>query len=164
MRHPAVFLVVLLLAGASPARGGDTGFVEPGPNDKCRVCGMFAARYPKWIAEVVFKDGKYAVFDGPKDMFRYYFDMGRYDKSRSREDVAGIFVTEYYTTKRIPAADALFVLGSDVPGPMGEELIPVGTRGEAEVFMKDHKGRKILAFDQVTPAEIPGMKALHGGR
>lgn len=120
------------------------------------------AKYKNWVAEVVFKDGTYAVFDGPKDMFKYYFDIPRYEKGRTKEDVAKVFVTDYYTTKRIPAADAQFVLGSDVNGPMGKEMVPVKGKKEAEQFLKDHDGKKILTFDMVTPGDIPGMNAMHG--
>jgi nitrous oxide reductase accessory protein NosL len=165
MIKQAVFLIVLLLVGASVALAGEPDVVKPGPKDKCPVCGMFVAKYPSWLAEIVFKDGRYAVFDGPKDMFKYYFDIPRYEKGKSKEDVAKIFVTDYYTTKWIPAADAFFILGSDVYGPMGEELVPVKGKREAEEFMKDHKGKKMLTFDQVTPEEIPnGMKTHKGGR
>ena len=164
MRTRMVFLAVTLLLGTSFTSGGEVEAVNPGPKDKCLVCGMFVAPYTNWVAEIVFKDGTYAAFDGPKDMFKYFFDIPRYAKGKTKEDVAKVFVTEYYTTKRIPAADAHFVLGSDVYGPMGEELVPVKGKKEAEQFLKDHNGKKILPVDRVTPEDIPGMAGMrkHG--
>jgi nitrous oxide reductase accessory protein NosL len=75
-----------------------------------------------------------------------------------------IFVIDYYTTKWIPAADAHFALGSDVYGLMGEELVPAKGKKEAEKFLKDHDGKKILTFDMATPENIPVRKKIqnHG--
>ncbi|NNG47207.1 MAG: nitrous oxide reductase accessory protein NosL [Deltaproteobacteria bacterium] len=164
MKKWEIVFAISLLVWASVAVGGKVVPVKPGPKDKCPVCGMFSAQYTNWVTQIVFKDGTYAVFDGAKDMFRYYFDIPRYAKGKTKKDVANIFVTDYYTTKWIPAADALFVLGSDVYGPMGEELVPVKGKKEAEEFLKDHNAKKILTFDMVTPGDIPLMKKMrkHG--
>ena len=35
-------------------------------------------------------------------------------------------------------------------GPMGYELVPLGTKADAEDFLKDHKGKRILTYDEVT--------------
>lgn len=122
--------------------------------DKCPVCGMFVARYPDWTAQVIFKDGTHDVFDGPKDMFRYYFDLKKYNPSKRQSDIAAIYVTEYYSTKLMDARDLFFVLGSDVYGPMGVELIPVATMENAKEFLRDHKGKRILKFDEVKPGDL----------
>jgi nitrous oxide reductase accessory protein NosL len=119
---------------------------------------MFVYKYPNWVAEIVFKDGTYAVFDGPKDMFRYYFDIDKYSKNKTREDIAEIHVTDYYTTEHVKVEDVFFVTGSDVYGPMGEELVPVKGRKAAENFAADHNGKKIRAFDEVTPQDIPSFR------
>jgi copper chaperone NosL len=131
------------------AYGGDMKPAAPKPGDKCAVCGMFVAKYKNWVAEIRFKDGSSAFFDGPKDMFRYYLDVGRYDAHRRQADVAAVFVTEYYSTLMMDANAVVFVTGSDVNGPMGAELVPVETAGKAKEFMKDHGGRKIVKFGEV---------------
>jgi nitrous oxide reductase accessory protein NosL len=33
---------------------------------------------------------------------------------------------------------------------MGRELIPLGKESDAKVFMKDHKGAKVMTFPEVT--------------
>ncbi|MBP6809848.1 MAG: nitrous oxide reductase accessory protein NosL, partial [Chromatiaceae bacterium] len=71
------------------------------------------------------------------------------------EDMAAIAVTEYYGLDRIPARDAWFVIGSDVLGPMGHELVPLASEADAQEFLRDHAGQRILRFDDVTP-ELPG--------
>ncbi len=42
------------------------------------------------------------------------------------------------------------MLGSDVVGPMGHELVPLATAEDAADFLKEHKGKRMLRFDQVT--------------
>lgn len=159
MRYPLLTVIYSLFVTLSfvvIVNGAE--FIEPAKKDKCHVCGMFVYKYPEWVAEIIFKDGSYAVFDGPKDMFKFYFNIPKYNRNKTKEDIAGIHVTEYYTTKHMSAKDMFFVIGSDVYGPMGEELIPVKGRKEAETFAKDHKGKKILRFEQITPEDIPGMQ------
>ena len=111
---------------------------------------MFVAKYPDWVAEIIFKDGSYAVFDGTKDMFKYYFDMGKYNPSKKQLDIDSIYVTDYYTLTFIDGHKAYYVIGSDVYGPMGREFIPFKKEEDAKGFMKDHKGQKILMFKDIT--------------
>lgn len=129
----------------------------PGDRDACPVCGMFPARYPDWIATVLYQDGHADHFDGAKDLFKYCLDMEKYASGRKAEDIAHIAVTDYYATERIDARKALFVMGSDVLGPMGHELVPHPDRYDAEEFLKDHQGKGILTFDQVTVAMLLGL-------
>jgi len=138
------------LRAADPAQS-----VPPGPKEKCPVCGMFVAPYPQWTAEIVFADGTHAVFDGPKDLFKFSLDVGKYLHGKSAQDIAGVFVTEYYSTELMSAKGLFFVAGSDVMGPMGAELVPVRGENEAQTFMRDHSGRKLLKFGDITGADIP---------
>lgn len=131
---------------------------KPSNKDRCPVCGMYVDRHPHWIARIVLKDGRRVFFDGPKDMFRYYLNMSQYEKSATLEDISEIYVADYYSTKPIKASEAFFVVGSDVKGPMGKELVPLGNKAEAETFLKDHQGEKILEFDEVTSSVLPGLQ------
>lgn len=143
----AAVLLTALAAGAETA--APQGFVAPAKRDKCPVCGMFVAPYPEWTAELVFSDGSYAVFDGPKDLFRFYLDMARFGSRRLPADVRGIFVTDYYSLEPIEAESAFYVLGGDVLGPMGRELIPFRTREAAQGFLADHRGERIVVFGEI---------------
>jgi nitrous oxide reductase accessory protein NosL len=60
-----------------------------------------------------------------------------------------VLVTEYYDLVAIDAEIASFVVGSDVHGPMGAELVPFATREDAEAFRSDHRGADVLAFDDI---------------
>lgn len=49
----------------------------------------------------------------------------------------------------------LFVIGSNVMGPMGDELIPFKDENSANEFSKDHFGKKIVKFNEITLDTIP---------
>jgi len=143
---PPVLLALLARAG----EGGEAGPVSPKPTDKCPVCGMFVAKYPDFLSQVIYKDGAYAVFDGAKDMFKYLLNLRAYAPSRQPSDIGAIYVTDYYSLTPIDGKGAWYVFGSDVYGPMGRELIPFGSEREAQGFMVDHKGKRLLRFAEVT--------------
>jgi copper chaperone NosL len=123
----------------------------PSEDHMCPVCGMFVAQHKNFLAAAVFKDGATVFFDGCKDMFRFLFEVGKYTGGRTRDDITALWVTDYYSLKWTDGAKASFVLGSDVMGPMGRELIPFAKMSEAKEFKEDHKGRTLLAFAEVTP-------------
>ncbi|HTY02857.1 MAG TPA: nitrous oxide reductase accessory protein NosL [Rhodocyclaceae bacterium] len=127
---------------------------KPGPKDSCPVCGMLVSKYPNWVATIVYKDGHAHHFDGAKDMFKFWFDPPKYAAGHSRDMVASMWVTDYYTLKQIDARKAWYVTDSDVLGPMGHEFVPLATQADAEDFMKEHKGVRLLTFEQVTK-EMP---------
>ena len=140
--------VLAWLTGAAYA--ASVAPVKPRPSDKCPVCGMFVAKYPDFLAEVVYRDGGYAVFDGVKDLVKYVHHLRSYAPSRAASDIAAVYVTDYYSLTLVDARQAWYVLGSDVYGPMGHELIPVQAEKEAREFMADHQGRRLLRFDEMT--------------
>ena len=128
------------------------------PKDsKCPVCGMIINKYPKWVAFIE-ESGKKHYFDGVKDMMKFYiFDADfPYDRSKIEE----IKVTDFYTLKGIDAKEAFYVIGSNIYGPMGEELVPFETKEEAQNFMKDHKGKKIIEFKDITPKVVMALDGI----
>ena len=148
----SLLAAALLLAGPEP---------KPLPGEKCPVCGMFVARYPDWVAGVRFAGGDRVLFDGAKDLFKFLLKYEDYGAVMRRTDVAAIFVTDYYTLKPVEARAAWYVTGADVLGPMGDELIPFGRRQDAEEFQRDHRGQRLLRFEEVNR---PLLKALDGER
>jgi nitrous oxide reductase accessory protein NosL len=69
-----------------------------------------------------------------------------------------MYIKDYYSLNWLSAKEAYYVIGSDVYGPMGHELIPFETREAAESFSKDHKGKEILTFDKITPGLIESLR------
>ncbi len=155
MKKCLVAVCLLIAFSASAALGAE---IKPSKKDKCPVCGMLVYMYPDWASKIAFKDGATVYFDGPKDMMRYYLDMAKYAKGRSGADVAEMLVTEYYDLTPVDARSAWFVAGSDVMGPMGPELVPFKTEAQAADFKRDHKGRAIYKFSDVTSAVMKDVQ------
>ena len=152
-----VILLILFCAAALNAAAGEKKPATPSAKDKCPVCGMFVAKYKDFAAQIIFKDGSTFFFDGVKDMFKYYLNLSKYDKSRKTTDIDSIYVTDYYDLRWIDGYKAFYVEGSDVYGPMGRELIPFESKAGAEQFMIDHIGKSLLEFDEITYEMIKGL-------
>jgi nitrous oxide reductase accessory protein NosL len=67
-------------------------------------------------------------------------------------------VTDYYALRRVDARGAWYVLGSDVFGPMGRELVPFAAEQDAREFLADHRGKRVLRFFEVTPAILKELE------
>ena len=128
--------------------------LDPGEKDRCPVCGMFVSPYPEWVGQVRHSDGTTVFFDGSKDLFRYLLSLDRFAPDKTRRNVAAVFVTNYYDGEVIAARTAFFVAGSNVMGPMGPELVPHRSLEAAQDFARDHHGRRILRFDEITSAML----------
>jgi nitrous oxide reductase accessory protein NosL len=128
-----------------------------GGSDKCPVCGMFVAKYPGFLGQIQFNDGKTVFFDGPKDLFKYYLTIEHYAPGKKTSAIARIFVTDYYSQQPINGLDAQYVIGSDINGPMGRELVPFENLAGAQDFKKDHKGISILGFKDITEKIIASL-------
>lgn len=127
------------------------------PEDaKCPVCGMFVHKYPKWATEIQI-DGYIHYFDGVKDMMKFYFKPAAYHKKATQAMITNILVSDYYTLDAIDAKAAWYVAGSNVYGPMGNELIPFKTEKDADAFKRDHFGKQVITFDQITPSLIQSL-------
>ena len=111
-------------------------------DEKCPVCGMYLYKYPQWISKMSIH-GKVYYFDGNKDMLKFYFRHG------AQKD-AVLRVQEYYTHKVIDGKTSYFVVGSDVYGPMGDELIAFRSKVAAKRFLLDHRAQKIIGFQALT--------------
>lgn len=124
---------------------------------KCPVCGMFVAKYPKWAAQITYKDVKGAensvYFDGVKDLVKFWQKPAKWGKY-SKITITKILVSDYYSSKAIDGKSAFYVIGSDMYGPMGSELIPFESEQNAKTFMADHNGKSIVKFSEITPAML----------
>jgi nitrous oxide reductase accessory protein NosL len=121
------------------------GNIKVTKDEKCPICGMFVYKYPRWVAQI-FYDDKHLSFDGVKDLMKYYFEK--------RDGITKILVSDYYSQKAIDATKAYYVIGSDVYGPMGDELIPFLNEDDAKTFYMDHRGTKIVKFEDIQEREV----------
>ena len=117
----AVFMAPVLAAGplAPAATALDTdGTMHIGPDDRCPVCAMRPARYPKSACAIQLTDGRTFYFCETGCMLRSWLHPDVHlgvAKSALRRVVA----REYFSGAHIDGQAALWVAGSDVIGPMG---------------------------------------------
>jgi copper chaperone NosL len=130
---------------------------------KCPVCEMVIggkdARSVTWtyedgrvvgfggVAAAVFADGHVVGFEGARCLFIYNSVPQKYDV-----DVRNIkyqFVTDFVSKKMIALPKAFLVLGSNVKGPMGYDLIPFTAKEEAAKFAAENDGKWIVQLHEV---------------
>ncbi len=145
-RFFSFLLILLFFANLSVASAQE--LKPPGERERCPVCGMFVHPYQEWIATILYKDGTQIYFDGCKDLLTFYFGLST---EQQQEKILQIYVTEYYSTQLLPADQVFYIVGSDVYGPMGKELIPVRGEAEAKEFFQDHQGRALLHYQELSP-------------
>ncbi len=154
-------LAIILFSG--PVLGAPAN--EMKPDTRCSICGMFVAKYEGWISQIRFADNSTFFFDGMKDLMVFYHNPAKYSTLNAK-DIKEIWTKDYYSQQWIDGFTAYYVIGSDVYGPMGKEFIPFAKRAAAENFLKDHKGEKILVFQEITDDLVQSlrskMKMRHG--
>lgn len=144
-------LIVFTLTGAQKKPA------SPSAGAKCPVCGMFVDKYKDWAGEIIFNDSTVIYFDGPKDLFRFYQNPGKYGSSIKQGDIASVYVKDYYSLSFIDGHRAFYVIGSNVLGPMGKEMVPFAKKEDAEAFLKDHGGKRVLSFGEINPAILKSL-------
>jgi copper chaperone NosL len=118
---------------------------------RCKHCGMRIDPGSAWRAELVGDDGSVAaVFDTP----RCALTSWRTGKTPAKS----IRVQEYYDRKTRDGNDVRFVIGGDVVGPMGADLVPVDPPRSSK-FIQDHAADRALLLDEVTPQVLSAIGA-----
>ena len=143
-------LGALVLAGMATwgtiAAAGDQA-PAIGKEQRCPVCGMIPANYPKWRTQITFRDGTVTAFDSPAEMFRFLGNMAKYDSKHAATDIVRMEATDQVRRGLIEARRATYVSGSSARGPMGPDLPAFENRADAEFFVRTAGGR-MLNFDQ----------------
>ncbi len=121
-------------------------------NFDCGNCGMPSNEFPQFHAKIQSKDQKTVWFCSTRCMF-----IGALKPGSPYEGASQRQVMDYYENKFIDAESAIYVMGSDVPGPMGADLIPHKDQQAAEEFMKEHQGKKMLKASEVNKEIIKEM-------
>jgi nitrous oxide reductase accessory protein NosL len=108
---------------------------------RCALCGMRVTRGNAFASGATEASGNAVLFDSVKCMFRW---LGQHADARDP------WTTEHLSRTEHPARDLLYVMGTDIDGPMGADLVPVDTREHAEQIRTGHHGTRVLAFGEVT--------------
>ncbi|WP_051295907.1 nitrous oxide reductase accessory protein NosL [Eisenibacter elegans] len=114
----------------------------------CMHCGMPSMDFPQWQVKAYTKEGQEGWFCSPKCMFLTV------QHPKQPRYFASIQVTEYYELEKIDAHKAFYVIGGDVLGPMGHDLVPLASQEAAQEYLKDHAGKKIYRYEEVTAAVL----------
>lgn len=151
-------LLLLVAGGWAVAKPGPLAQISP--REKCPVCGMFVARYPDWHTQLHLADGKVHHFDGMKDLLAYYFAPEKFG-GRADQQAVAIWAKDYYTLEWIDGHAAYYVIGSGVHGPMGHEFIPLDSEEKARTFLADHRGERILRFEEIKAELVEELRSGH---
>ena len=116
---------------------------------RCRRCGMVLDPKSRWLVTMTLADGSTEQFDTPKCAF---FTL----RSGEREKGAKLVFKSYYGQKTVDEGALVFAKGSDVLGPMGEDLVPVEPE-LAQKFKVEHKAKEMLKAADVTKAIVEAM-------
>ena len=133
---------------------------SPSAQDRCAVCGMFVAKHPQWVSLIVLENGDNVWFDGIKDMMAYSFAPRTFGAAHGAT-IKDFRVKDYYSQLWVDGQKCFYVVGSDVTGPMGHELIPFSTEKAANSFLKDHHGKEVLNFSAISSERIESMRKGH---
>jgi copper chaperone NosL len=134
----------------------------------CPVCGMkvggnleAAATYGyqagklsgfAGVAAAVFKDGTVASFDGARCLFVYNTIPKRVGIDVA--NIAHMFVTDFASKNLIDVNEAFLVLGSNIHGFMGYDLIPFASRDAADKFLAEYGGRRVVQAPSLAPKDV----------
>jgi copper chaperone NosL len=146
---PDEVCIVAPLTPYDPASGLPPQAARPVPDEaRCPVCGMFAARHPRWAAQALFDDGAAQFFDSPAHLFLYLQGLDRYQRGRRVEDLRALHVADHRGGGWLPLEQAVFVHGSRARGPMRTEDLPAFASLEAaRSFVAESGGKTVLAAD-----------------
>lgn len=165
------------LAGCIGGGDGDGAAPEPitlDQDDSCELCGMVIPNHPGPAAQIFYADQQPSGHDNPArfcsiwEAFQYDFE--RLDRGWERE---AFYVTDYSGVDYeiiedggdlllsshpaaehfVDATETTMVVGSDVKGAMGRDLVPFTAEDDATAFQEEYGG-DVMGFDEVSPSVI----------
>lgn len=152
-----IFLSLLTLNFSNAAESGVSkryDRVDLSSMDRCPVCGEYIFRHQKWAVLLYYEKNnrmKHLAFDGVKEFLKFYLNPQKWgDYPNIRMHIKKIVFRDYISGKPVVSYETWFVLGSDIKGPKGNDLIPFSSKEAAEKFMKSHNGSEILSFEEIT--------------
>jgi len=153
-------------------------------NLTCAKYGIDTSAHPEFRAYARLKDGSALAFASPKAMFAYFFEGESSGANFSRASVeansesknpvsgnlgeanstdanfggAELYVTDYASGEILWAQDAFYVFGSVLQSARGDDLITFARLRDAQDFMREKKGHKILQFREISARLIDYLR------
>ena len=153
-------------------------------NLTCAKYGIDTSAHPEFRAYARLKDGSALAFASSKAMFAYFFEgknlsgnnggasaeenlmsknpaSGNFGESNSTNANFGgaeLYVTDYASGEILRAQDAFYVFGSVLQSARGDDLITFARLRDAQDFMREKKGHKILQFREISAKLIDYLR------
>ncbi len=145
-----LFCAAAYAGGPAPAGQPITaaGQLQPGPDDRCPVCGMFPAKKPKSAAGMRLTDNRTYYFCSNSCLLRSHRRPDVY-LGADGASIARMVVLDYFTGAPVDAERAWWVAGSDVVGPMGPALVAFAGRSDVDAFIRRHGGREVFQIKEI---------------
>ena len=153
-------------------------------NLTCAKYGIDTSAHPEFRAYARLKDGGALAFASSKAMFAYFFEgedlSGNNGGASAEENLMGknpandnlgesnstnanfggteLYVTDYASGEILRAQDAFYVFGSVLQSARGDDLITFARLRDAQDFMREKKGHKILQFREISARLIDYLR------
>ena len=153
-------------------------------NLTCAKYGIDTSAHPEFRAYARLKDGSALAFASPKAMFAYFFEgenlsgnnggasaeenlmsknpasgnFGEVNSTDTNFGDAELYVTDYASGEILRAQDAFYVFGSVLQSARGDDLITFARLRDAQDFMREKKGHKILQFREISAKLIDYLR------
>ena len=112
-------------------------------------------KFSKWLCEATLKDGKTMQFVSVKSMMQVYQHQEYFLKRKMiQSPITALYVQDFLDGKKIDATKAVYLFGSRVVGPHGDDLIPFASEERAKLFMMKNGGTKILPYAKLSKGLI----------
>ena len=145
-----LLLIVLLFSGAF---AGEIKLIDQNATDPVYVLPL--KKYPKWLCEAELKNGKKIQFVSVKSMMQVYQHQDYFQRHKFMDDnISKIYVQDYISGRKVEAPNAVYLFGSRIVGPHGDDLIPFENEENAKLFMMKNGGTKILPFGRLSKGLI----------
>ena len=113
-------------------------------------------KYGNLVCMIELKNGKKAYFSSVKSMMDFYYRPWFYEEygAKTDKDIKKMIVQDYITGKALDAKKALYVFGSRLIGPKGDDLVPLADRTTVKLFESKYGGTKVLPFSRISKGLI----------
>ena len=153
-------------------------------NLTCAKYGIDTSAHPEFRAYARLKDGSTLAFASPKAMFAYFFEgknlssnnggasaeenlmsknpasgnLGESNSTNANFGGSELYITDYASGEILRAQDAFYVFGSVLQSARGDDLITFARLRDAQDFMREKKGHKILQFREISARLIDYLR------
>jgi nitrous oxide reductase accessory protein NosL len=146
-------MILFLMISLSPLLARDIVATDANATDLVYMLPL--KEFPKWICEAELKNGKKVQFASVKSMMQLFFHQEYFKKRKLVDDVVKtIYVQDFISGRKIEAQKAVYLFGSRMIGPHGDDLIPFESEDNAKVFMLKNGGTKILPYKKLSKGLI----------